>query len=91
MHVLNTGTTVIFDFPGHALHGKRCVVARIDEQFVLSPEDMDPVIGEVIFLSHPSFPEPFGIGRHRIGGTVENVMMRRLERQDDETQGELLL
>lgn len=86
------GDTAVIDFPGHELHGQRVRIERIEPEFDIAPEGSDePCIVEMIFYSRPSLHGIWGIGRERIGGTVENARLRQFERDDDGVQGELLL
>lgn len=59
-------TDATVNFPGHALHGKRVQIERVDPAFNLAPDDTAPVLAEVVFVSHPSVPQPIGLGRERL-------------------------
>lgn len=88
---MQIGDVVRIDFPGHGNHGSRVTVIRIDPAFNLAPEGEEPVLAEVIFVRHPSWPEAVGVGRDVIGGTIENAARMKDERGEDDTQGSLLL
>ena len=92
--ILAVGDIVRVDFPGNGLHGQRVRVERVKPEFDIAHPDCPegPMIVEVIFISHPSLPEPVGIGRSHIAGTLENARWYAEERdEDDVRQGELLL
>lgn len=86
------GDIVMVDHPGNPLHGQRVRVVRIDpEMNIAHPACPEQMIVEMIFIDHPTLPEPVGIGTERLAGTPQNARMRVLERDDDGAQGELLL
>lgn len=89
---MRAGDIVRLDFPSHGNHGARVTVIRIDPAFNLAPKGEEPQLAEVIFVRHPSWPEPVGVGRDVIGGTIENAARLRDDRGEDAGgQGELVL
>lgn len=86
---MKAGDVVRVDFPGHVAHGQRVRVVEIDPAFNLAPEGAEPVYAEIIFIKHPSWAEPAGVGRRLLSGTIENAELRDI--RDDGRQGALLL
>lgn len=89
--IIKPGDIVRLDFPGHGQHGQRVVVVEIDPAFNLAPDGAEPWLAEIIFVKHPSWAEPVGVGRAILGGTVENARLRAEARPDDAQQGEMVL
>lgn len=88
---MQPGDVVRIDFPGHENHGARVTVIKIDPVFNLAPEGEEPILAEVIFVRHPSWPDAVGVGRHLIGATIENAARLRDDRGEARQQGELVL
>lgn len=88
---LTAGSTVLVDFPGSAMHGKRCIVEAVEPGFNLAPDGMPPWPAMTIFVKALGMPEPVGIGLERIAGTVEASRRRAEDAGKSGAQGELLL
>lgn len=86
------GSTVLVDFPGSTMHGKRCRVVAVEPEFNLAPEGEPAWPAMTIFVQGAGMPEPVGIGLERIAGTVEATRRRAADAGDGgSSQGELLL
>ena len=59
-------TTALVNCPGHAAHGRRVRVVRIDPAFNLAHDQAAPLYAEIAFISWPGQREPVGIGRKRL-------------------------
>lgn len=89
---MTAGDTVLIDCPGHTLHGKACLVVRVENEFNLAPEGMPPYSAPLVLCKHPSLPSTIGFGPCHIAGTVEARQRRTWDAvDDDERQGSLLL
>lgn len=64
---MKPGDTATVNFPGNALHGKRVTIDSIFPAFdIAHPECPERMLVEMIFVAHPSLPQPVGIGRERL-------------------------
>lgn len=89
---ISVGATVLIDFPGHVLHGKRAHVAAIEPEFNLAPEGAPPWPAMTIFIKALGLLEPIGVGLEHIAGTVEASRRRAADvGEDDASQGSLAL
>lgn len=86
------GSTVLVDFPGSAMHGKRCRGVAVEPEFNLAPEGAAAWPAMMIFVQSAGMPEPVGIGLERIAGTVEASRRRAADAGEaGSSQGELLI
>jgi len=64
---LNPGDTVVVNFPGNGLHGKRVRVERIDPALDLAhPDCPERLLCEMLWVSHPTLAWTIGLSRERI-------------------------
>jgi hypothetical protein len=89
---LTPGQLVVVDFPGNPLHGQRVLVNRIEPALdIAHPDCPERMLVEMVFIMHPSLPQPIGIGPERLAGTAQNARLRERESDDGGAQMEMLL
>lgn len=63
---LAPGVRAVVDSPGHALDGKKVTVGAVDRDCNIAGEGVPPMRVEIVFVEHPSLPEPIGLGPQRL-------------------------
>ncbi len=83
---------MLVDWPQNHLHGQRVRIDRIDPALdIAHPDSLERMVVEMVFITHPSLPQPVGIGPERLAGTPANARLREVEADDGGAQGELML
>lgn len=89
---MNPGDVALVDWPGNGLHNQRIRIERIDPAMdIAHPDCPERMVCEMVFIAHPSLPQPIGIGPERLAGTAQNAHLREFEAEDQGAQGELML
>ncbi len=65
--MIKPGDIVRLNFKGHAGHGRKVTVVKVDPAFNIAPDDAPPFLSEVIFVQHENWPDAIGVGRYLIG------------------------
>lgn len=72
------GDIVRVSLPGHVLHNKQARIVSVDPAFDLAhPDSAERMLAEVIFVSHPSLPQPIGIGRENLWIEASQAVAKR--------------
>ena len=89
---MKIGDTVMIEWPGSDIHGKRVRVVGIEFEFDIAPDGAEPVLVPAVIVEHPVSRMNCVIGPAMIAGTVEAAARRQYDStQDDQRQGALLL